>query len=145
MSCGAFHEAFCKQNLDRGLDLDSLSFALIREGSQGQGVSDESFRDLLALFEMPAVLSASDFHSLTTAVWTDRDIFSAKQKKDMKHWLVQLDCSAIEDENSFSLCDMVVNVFDPDSARRILTAIGTQAALREAAEYCLRQIDRKQV
>ncbi len=142
---GAFHEAFCNQDPDQGFDLDDLSFALIQEGSAGQGVSEESFRDLLTLFEMPAVLRASDFHSLTTAVWTDRDVFSAKQLKDMERKLAELDFSEVESENSYSLCDMVVNVLEPVRARRLLIEIGAQAALKDATEYCLRQIDRRQV
>ena len=138
-----FHTVFEEQNLAGALNIDELSFALIRESSSGHGISDSSFKDLLTVFGMQSVQRSDDFHSLTTAVWTDKDVFTKNQLEKIFSTLALSDFSGIDGDNSYSLYDMISNLFEIEQALDLLSKLRKHSCLVDASNYATDQLNRK--
>ena len=140
MSDSIFHKAYRQQVATGLVNVDDLSFLWIEESSQDGGITSDSLSSLIDLFKLPFFQKQANIHSMTTAVWTDTSVFSDEQLLELKSELIRIDFSKLEFENSYSLCDMVCNLYPPNSAKEILTALATQNSVAEAAAYSISQI-----
>ncbi|MBW4709000.1 hypothetical protein KX928_14515 [Roseobacter sp. YSTF-M11] len=120
-----------------GLDLLSLSKVLISEACSGEGISESSFLALVQLFTIDEVLRSDQFHSITSAIWTDRETLSQDQSVRFADFLRSSQLKTISSGNAFSLCDMIANYYPEENARELLAALSKRADLHHAAEYSL--------
>lgn len=110
-------------------DINKLALALIEEASGSEEISEDSFRVLLQLFRNADVLKSDDFHSLTTAIWTEPETLSKEQLVKLGKELKSIDFSQISKGNAYSLCDMIGYAFAQADATEILDALVTQLSL----------------
>ncbi len=134
---------YLRQTNCRTLDVSELSFSIIEEAASNDVLSDKSIEALLSILREPDVQRDPALHSITSALWSDGQILSPSQLDLLREFLIGPEMPNLKHENSYSICDMVAEIFDMSTARSLLAELQKRTEFRDAASYMMDDLNRR--
>jgi len=141
VTASVFGNTYARWKAGGSASLDELAFALIETTAGASNLDNKDFESLLMLLVDDSSISCSSFHALTTSIWTDENTLTDSQKNRLGEFLKEVNFQGISEDNTYSITDMVANLFEKGTAVEVLKSLhANNKEFGDAAHYSINSL-----